>query len=173
MVGPSATEIRSRSAPQCSMAAMVASRTPVAAPRQPAWATPMTPAVSSANRTGPQSAVVTPMASPGTAVTIASARGPSCGRPGRAVVTHSGEWARVGGEQALRLPPERRRQARAVLRHLGGSVVGARPAVEARIDAVGHAAFAGEEGVADAGEGAEGCGLEHLCHLVMPGLLVA
>jgi len=27
--------------------------------------------------------------------------------------------------------------------------------------------------VADAGEGAEGCGLEHRCHCVMPGLLVA
>jgi hypothetical protein len=79
----------------------------------------------------------------------------------------------VSGEQVVRRYAERRRHARAVLRHLGGSVVGACPAVEARIDAVGHAAFAGEEGVANAGEGAEGCGLEHRCHCVMPGLLVA
>ena len=37
---------------------------PSSAPRQPAWAAPMTPACGSANRTGPQSAVVMPSAMP-------------------------------------------------------------------------------------------------------------
>src|SRR5262249_61781689 len=46
-------------------------------------------------------------------------------------------------------------------------------AVEARVDAIGDAALAGEEGVADAGEGAEGGGLEHVPHCVTPGLRVA
>ena len=73
------------------MAAIVASRTPLAAPRQPAWAAQMTPAAPSANRTGAQSAVVTPIASPGAAVTIASARGRSCGCQGRSMITTSGE----------------------------------------------------------------------------------
>ncbi len=57
------------------MAAMVSSVTPASAPRQPACAAPMTRACASANSTGPQSAVETPMASPATLVTIASARG--------------------------------------------------------------------------------------------------
>src|SRR5215831_16477343 len=106
MVGPSATARRSRSAPHRSMAAIVASRTPVAAPRQ-------------LDR------------------------------------HHVGRMNLVGGEQVVRRYAERRGHARAVLGYLGGRVVGACPAVETRIDPVGHAAFTGEEGVADAGEGAQ------------------
>ncbi len=68
---------------------------------------------------------------------------------------HVGRMDLVGGEQVVRPHPERRRHARAVLRYLGGRIVGACPAVETRIDPVGHAAFAGEEGVANAGEGAQ------------------
>jgi hypothetical protein len=47
------------------------------APRQPAWAAATTRACGSANSTGAQSAVSTPSAMPGVAVTMASARGRS------------------------------------------------------------------------------------------------
>ena len=64
------------------MAAIVPSITPEKAPRQPACAAPMTRACGSANSSGPQSAVLTPIASPGVLVTIASARGPGLDAPG-------------------------------------------------------------------------------------------
>ena len=44
------------------MASTAASTTPESAPRQPAWAAPMTWALGSAKRTGPQSAVLIPTA---------------------------------------------------------------------------------------------------------------
>ena len=84
--------MRSRSAPSFSMAATVASITPVNAPRQPAWAAPITPAWLSANSNGPQSAVDTPMASRGVRVTMASARGRASGVQGAWATTTSGEW---------------------------------------------------------------------------------
>jgi hypothetical protein len=59
------------------MAATVASTTPSRAPFQPACAAPTTRARGSANRIIPQSAPVTPSASPGVAVTIPSQRGRS------------------------------------------------------------------------------------------------
>ena len=49
------------------------------APRQPECAAPMTRAFASAKRIGPQSAVLTPSATPGWLVTIASAFGPMPG----------------------------------------------------------------------------------------------
>ena len=55
------------------MATTVASTTPASAPRQPAWAQPITPASRSAIRTGAQSAHTTPSAMPGRSVTRASA----------------------------------------------------------------------------------------------------
>jgi hypothetical protein len=64
----------------------------VKAPRQPACAAPTTPASASANSNGPQSAVETPMASFGSRVTTASARGRvSCVHEPSAIAT-SGEW---------------------------------------------------------------------------------
>ena len=74
------------------MAANVASSTPASAPRQPAWAAPITRASGSANSTGPQSAVETPMASPGSRVTMASARGRALWSHGVSATTTSGEW---------------------------------------------------------------------------------
>jgi hypothetical protein len=74
------------------MAAMVASVTPASAPRQPAWAAPTMRASGSANRTGPQSAVEMPIASPGRPVTMASARGRACASQGASATTTSGEW---------------------------------------------------------------------------------
>ena len=152
--------MRARSAPHRSIAAIVASSTPVAAPRQPAWAAPMTPACWSASSTGPQSAVVTPMARPGVRVTMASARGRSCAVHGRSIVTDVGRMDLIGGEEAIRPHPERRRHAGAVLGDVRGRVLGARAAIEAGIDAVGHAAVAREEGVPDAGERGECGGLQ-------------
>ena len=58
----------------------------------------------------------------------------------------------IGGEEAIRRDAERRRHAGAVLGDVRGRVLGADAAIEAGIDAVGHAAVAGEEGVPDAGE---------------------
>ena len=56
-------------------------RRPIA-PRQPAWAAPITPASASANSTGAQSAVRMPSAMPRVRVTMASAFGAVAGRPG-------------------------------------------------------------------------------------------
>ena len=81
-----------RSAPSFSIAAMVDSSTPVSAPFQPAWAAPMTRALGSANRIGPQSAAVTPMAIPSVRVTMASARGRASPCQGPVATTASGEW---------------------------------------------------------------------------------
>ncbi len=75
MVGPITAVMRSGLAPSFRMASTVASTMPDRAPRQPACAAPMTRAAPSQNRTGAQSAVRTPMASPGFAVTMASASG--------------------------------------------------------------------------------------------------
>ena len=55
------------------MAATVASITPASAPRQPAWAQPITPAAGSAISTGAQSAHTTPRAMPARLLTRASA----------------------------------------------------------------------------------------------------
>src|SRR5262245_5204393 len=84
---------------------------------------------------------------------------------------HVGGMDLIGGQQAIRRHAERRRHARAVLRHLGRGVVGPGSTVEARIDAVGDAALAREEGVADTGERGERGGLQGaLRHVaVLPG----
>ena len=84
--------MRARRAPSFSIATSVASATPVSAPFQPACAAPTTPASPSANRIGPQSAVPTPIARPGTRVTIASARGELSRVQGDSATTTSGEW---------------------------------------------------------------------------------
>ena len=75
MVGPITAMMRSGLAPSLRMASTVASTMPASAPRQPAWAAPMTRASPSQNSTGAQSAVSTPMARPGVLVTMASASG--------------------------------------------------------------------------------------------------
>ena len=70
---------RSLRRPAQPLAASVASKMPATAPRHPACAAPITPAVASANSTGAQSAVTIPSAMPGRSVTAASARGPAPG----------------------------------------------------------------------------------------------
>ena len=69
MHGPTAAVMRDRVAPSFSISRSVASSTPVSAPRQPAWAAPITRASASANSTGAQSAVRMPSSTPGVAVT--------------------------------------------------------------------------------------------------------
>lgn len=81
-----------RSAPGLSIAATVASATPVSAPFQPAWAAPTTRAFRSANSSGPQSALDAAMARPGTRVTTPSARGRSPPGHGLSATTTSAEW---------------------------------------------------------------------------------
>ena len=76
MHGPTAAAMRSTRAPSEIIAAIAWSVTPASAPRQPAWAAPITPASASASRTGAQSAVTMPSSRPGRSVTSASA----CGR---------------------------------------------------------------------------------------------
>ena len=115
--------MRERSAPSFSMAAIAASITPVSAPRQPAWAAPITRASASANSSGPQSAVDTPMASRGVRVTMASARGRFSLRPRFVGDHHVGRMNLIGGEQTVRLDAQRRRHARAVLGDFVGRVV--------------------------------------------------
>src|SRR5207253_2859200 len=82
---------------------------------------------------------------------------------------HVGRVDLVGGEEALRANAERRRHAGAVLLDQRGLVVRSLPAVEALIDAAGHAAVAGEEGVANARERGERRGLESGAHDSNPG----
>jgi hypothetical protein len=78
--------------PSRSIAATVASTTPLSAPLQPACAAPTTRAFGSANRIMPQSAPVTPSASPGVAVTRPSQRGLASGAQWSEITTASGEW---------------------------------------------------------------------------------
>src|SRR5215472_1022463 len=59
----------------------------------------------------------------------------------------------VERQEATRLDAERRRHAGAVFRDMGGVVLRAGAAVEAGIEAPGHAAGAGEKSMADAGQG--------------------
>ncbi len=85
--------MRSRSAPSFSIAATVASITPVSAPRHPAWAAPITrasrvgqqhrPAVGGRDADGEAGR---------TRVTMASARGRSLAGHGVSATTTVGEW---------------------------------------------------------------------------------
>src|SRR6266700_8087862 len=67
----------------------------------------------------------------------------------------------IGSEQAIRLDAERRRHASPILGDAGGRIAGARPAIEAGIDSLGHAAIPSEEGVMDPGQLGERCRLQH------------
>ena len=128
------------------MAASVASTMPSTAPRQPAWAAPMTRASGSWKRTGAQSAVRTLMATAGSAVTAASARGRSA--PAfRAGGDHLGAVHLVEREEPRRGDAEGLGHAGAVERHRLALVGGAGAAVEPGVDAGGGAAAAGEEAV--------------------------
>ena len=102
--GPTVAVIRSRRAPIRSIAAMVASRTPVRAPRQPAWAAPITPACGSAKRTGAQSAVRTPRTRPRLAVTSASALGRSPVQ-GASTTSASALWTCQGDSRRSAVAP--------------------------------------------------------------------
>ena len=113
--------MRARAAPSFSMAATVASITPAKAPRQPACAAPTTPACASANSNGPQSAVETPMASPGMRVTMRVGARALFARPRRLGDHDVGRMDLVGREQALGRNAERGRHAGAVLGHLVGA----------------------------------------------------
>src|SRR5947209_8465688 len=59
------------------------------------------------------------------------------------------------GEQARGLDAEMRGHAPAVFRYPGGVVIGANSAIEAFVNAIGHAAIAGEERMTQAGNGGE------------------
>ena len=75
MQGPTTATISRRAAPKPSMAMTVSSSTPSTAPRQPACAPPITPALRSANNTGAQSPVIMPRIRPARRVTTPSASG--------------------------------------------------------------------------------------------------
>ena len=147
MQGPIAAAIEAGSAPSSTMAATVASITPATAPRQPAWAAPITPASVSANRIGAQSAVMMPRAMSGRSVTIASARGPSPGAHGCRHVHHIGAVHLHEADKAVRLGADRAGGAGAVLQHRVGDRRRRQAAVQAGVGAAGDAAVAGEETV--------------------------
>src|SRR5581483_6712261 len=88
-------------------------------------------------------------------------------RPRRLGDDHVGRVDLIAGHKMSRRDAQRRRHAGAVLAHVLGRVVRAEAAVEALIDALRHAAYAGEEGVADVGQRGERWGLDHV--LVIPG----
>src|SRR5436190_65409 len=62
---------------------------------------------------------------------------------------HSRRMNLIAGDELRGRDAERARHARPVLPYIFGHVVRADPAIEALIDALRHAARAGEEGVAD------------------------
>ena len=137
------------------MAATVASSTPVNAPRQPAWAAPITPFLLSANRTGPQSAVVMPSASPGRLVTIASALG-RVGRPGSFHDDRIGRVNLVDADQGIGRNRKGIGHAAAVLAHPARVVGRAETSVQRGIKSLRDAALPRKEGVADGGESGKG-----------------
>ena len=151
MTGPSAATIRRRSAPTPSMAATVASSTPAKAPRQPAWAAPTI-----RNGVGQQhrAAIGRRHADRERRNFGDDGIGPRTliARPWMLGDDHGWRMNLIGGEQVARLDAERHRHACAVLGHIVGRIVGADAAVKRGIDAVRHAAAAGKETVADAGE---------------------
>ncbi len=156
MAGPITAAMRSGLAPSSTMASTVASTMPESAPRQPAWAAPMTRASPSQKRTGAQSAVRTPMARPGVAVTMASASGALAGLP-RLLGDHGiGAVLLKDREQTVRLRAQDLGDARAVLRHVRRVIARAGAAIERGIEAARDAALAGEESVADAVDGSRG-----------------
>ena len=128
-------------APSPTIAATVASTTPSRAPFQPACAAPITPAPASANRIMPQSAPVTPSASPGVAVTIPSQRGRAS--QGAETVDDVGRMDLIGHQQPLRRDAERRRHAGAVLGDGLGRIARADAAVERGVDALDDPAARG------------------------------
>src|SRR4051794_32313936 len=170
-----------RSAPSSSIASTVDSTMPVSAPFHPAWAAPITRAFGSANRIGPQSAAVTPMARPSARVTSASPRGREALSPGPDTTMASGEWicqrlrkcagggggfargaepqggggrwALPGAEKMRGGTPHLLPNSPRIFRDMGGFVGRAEPAVEVVVDAAGHAAVAGKEGVTQARDG--------------------
>ena len=117
MQGPSAAAMSLRLAPSRAIAATVASTMPLSAPFQPACAAPTTRAFGSANRIMPQSAPVTPSASPGVAVTTPSQRGLASGRPMAGDRDRVRGMDLIGHRQAIRRKAERGGHPGAVFRH--------------------------------------------------------
>ena len=149
--------MRARAAPSCSIAAIgrfddAAERAAPAGVRRADDARP----ARSANSTGPQSAVETPIARPRPARHDGVGARARLRRPRRVGDHHVRRMDLVGGQEMVRRDAERRRHAGAVLRDIGRGVVRADAGIEAGIEAGRHAAFAGEEGMADAVERAAG-----------------
>ena len=142
-----------RCAPSFSIAAIVASSTPVSAPFQPACAAPITPAL----RVGEQD-----RAAVGGGDADREARHARDDRVGaRRILArpwllgddHVGRMDLVAGDEMRRRDAERGRHAGAVLAHACRARRSSRcPPLRLCVDAVRHAAFAGEEGVADVRE---------------------
>ena len=140
MQGPSAAAMSPRLAPSRSIAATVASTTPVSAPFQPACAAPTTRACASANRIMPQSAPVTPSARPGVAVDDPVAARPRVRRPVLGDRDRVGGMDLIGHREALGRDAERGRHAGAVLGDRLRRVARADAAVERSVDALRDAA---------------------------------
>ena len=155
MAGPIAAAMRSGFAPSFRMASTVASMMPPSAPFQPACAAPITRAVPSQSSTGAQSAVSTPMASPGVLVTMASASGGVSPFHGASAITAS---ALCFWNTVMSLPGSAPSSSATRARFsttLAACVARARPAIERGIDAARDAALAREESMPDPGERGE------------------
>ena len=141
-----------RRPPSVSIASMVFSSTPVSAPFHPACAAPMTRACGSANRIGPQSAALTPIASPDVRVTMASARGRDGGVP--SPVGDYGIGRVESGTSERKFPgatPITSAMRRRFSVTCAGIVLRADASIQARINALRDAAFTGEKGVPQPG----------------------
>ena len=147
MAGPIAAVMRSGFAPSLRMASTVASMMPPSAPFQPACAAPITRASPSQNSTGAQSAVSTPMASPGVLRDDGVGLGRRVALPRRVGDHRIGAVLLEHGDEPAWLRAQQLGDTRAVLHHIGRVVARARPAIERSIDAARDAALAREESV--------------------------
>ena len=156
MQGPMTAAMRTTRAPSACIAASVASSTPAAAPRQPAWAAPTTPASASANSTGAQSPVTMPSVDARPVGHHRIGARALAGRPGRGDADHLGAMHLRQADQAGRVGAEGAGGAGAVLQHIVPRVLARQAAVQAGERPRRDAAVAGEEPV----RGGEGRGAQ-------------
>ncbi len=132
------------------MAATVASSTPASAPRQPACAAPTTPPKDRRRARG-RSRRWRRRARARRARDHARRRAGARRGQGRSTTTTSGEWTWWTVTRRLVAKAQRPRHAAPVLDHARRIVAEPRPPLRRGVDALRHAALAGEEGVPDGG----------------------
>ena len=141
------------------MRATVASSTPAARPRQPAWAAATTEPSRAANSTGRQSATCTAATTPRVRV-MTWHPPPRTGAPASVVAAHRACRAPARATQVLPAGADARRDAAAVLGHGSGRIADVRAEVQRGEGRRAHPAAAQRECGTHARPGAGHCGRE-------------